>query len=85
MEIYKNKRSGKCFIFVAPTKEGWAEFIDRDGRRKELKLDLFERYEETNSIVDDKTLISSLLERGLLTSDQVDMWEHIEGNNESYV
>ena len=83
MEIYKNKRSGKCFIYVDATKEGWAEFIDLDGRRRELEMNLFERCEEANDIVDDKTLISSLLARNLLTRKQVAMWEKIQGNEES--
>lgn len=46
MLIFRNKASGKCFVYVQDDEDSKALFILPQGEAKSLKLDLFERPEE---------------------------------------
>jgi hypothetical protein len=62
MLIFRNKVSGKCFVYVEDNEDSKALFILPQGEAKSLKLDLFERPEEGEG--------ENFLARGLITSKQ---------------
>ena len=63
MELYKNKNSGKLFIYLEPTNDNEALFITPENEIKQLKLKLFEYWMD-----EDK---SSLLSQNLVTESQL--------------
>ena len=62
MLIFRNKTSGKCFVYVEDNEDSKALLILPQGEAKSLKLDLFEHPEEGEG--------ENFLARGLITSEQ---------------
>jgi hypothetical protein len=69
MQIFKNKASGKCFVYVEDNEEGKALFILPRGEVKCLKLDLFEHPKEDQ--------VESFLARGLITEEQSSSYQKL--------
>jgi hypothetical protein len=66
MDIYKNKASGKFFIYLEPMGKGEALFITPLGEFKPLKLSFFESQESMEE--------EYFLRRGLITQRQVERY-----------
>jgi hypothetical protein len=79
IEVYRNKASGKCFIFIQHTGSGKAELIDFEGKIRSLKLNLFDPPEEKDK--------NDLLRRGLISGDQIEKYHKstVQRQNQSTV
>jgi hypothetical protein len=73
MDIYKNKSTGRYFIFINETGNEEALFVTPNAEIKSLKLEIFNDEQEEYSEV-------SLLEKNLITKDQLQRFHEFKKN-----